>query len=314
MGAFHVWSIAASPPEEFAWLNCSIAFALGYSGRSQPGARNWLHTSQRSRGACHRSLCWLVRSRVMFTPEDRDRLRDAVVAAARADGRISGAALTGSAAAGATDRWSDIDLALGVDNAVDLGLVVADWTDRMYRSHGAVHHLDVVHEGILYRVFLLASTLQVDLAFWPAAEFGATGPTFRLLFGTASERPLRPAPTAAELIGLGWLYALHVRSSIARGRPWQAEYMLSAARDQVLALACLRHGVSAIEGRGIDSLPLEATTAIAGALVRSLDAAELGRAFGVVSDALIAETERVDASLANRLAAPLRELVDSIRS
>jgi hypothetical protein len=87
--------------------------------------------------------------------------------------------------------------------------------------------------------------------------------------------------------------------------------MLSAARDQVLALACLRHGVSAVEGRGIDSLPAQATAAIAGALIRSLDTTELRRAFGVVSDALIAETERVDAGLANRLAAPLRELVDS---
>jgi hypothetical protein len=248
----------------------------------------------------------------MFTPEDRDRLRDALVAAARADGRISGAALTGSAAVGATDRWSDVDLALGVASAADLGQVVADWTDRMYRAHGAVHHVDMVHEGILYRVFLLTSTLQVDLAFWPASEFGAIAPTFRLLFETANERPSRPAPAAAELIGMGWLYALHARSSIARGRPWQAEYMLSAARDQVLALACLRHGVSAVEGRGIDRLPPGATAAVAGALVRSLDAAELGRAFGIVSEALIAEAERVDAGLANRLAAPLRELVGSV--
>jgi hypothetical protein len=247
----------------------------------------------------------------MVTPEDRDELRDTLIAAAHADERIAGAALTGSAALGATDRWSDIDLALGVDAAADYTQVVADWTDRMYRAHGAVHHLDVVHEGILYRVFLLASTLQVDLAFWPAAEFGATGPTFRLLFGTANERSPRPRRAAAELIGLGWLYALHVRSSIARGRAWQAEYMLSAARDQVLALICLRHGLSALEGRGIDSLPPEATAALAGALIRSLDIAELRRAFGVVSDALIAETERADAGLANQLAVPLRELVHS---
>jgi hypothetical protein len=88
------------------------------------------------------------------------------------------------------------DLALGIANVAALGRVVADWTDRMYQAHEAVHHVDVVHERILYRVFLLASTLQVDLAFWPAAEFSATGPTFRLLFGTANERPCdrRPSP------------------------------------------------------------------------------------------------------------------------
>src|SRR4051794_4138981 len=79
----------------------------------------------------------------MFTPEDRTRLRDALVAAARADPRITAAALTGSAAAGAEDRWSDIDLALSVAGDADSGRVVADWTDRVYREGGAAHHLDV---------------------------------------------------------------------------------------------------------------------------------------------------------------------------
>lgn len=244
----------------------------------------------------------------IFTPEDRSRLRDALIATARADARITSAALTGSAALGAEDRWSDIDLALGVAGEADYSRVVADWTDHMYREYEAIHHLDVMRENILYRVFFLASTLQVDLAFWPEAEFGAIAPTFRLLFGTANERTERPAPTATELIGMAWLYALHARSSIARGGGWQAEYMLSGMRDHVLALACLRHGVPTVQGRGMDSLPPEATAALAGALVHSLDAAELKRAFGVVSEALIVEIERADADLAVRLAGPLRVL------
>ncbi len=125
----------------------------------------------------------------------------------------------------------------------------------------------------LYRVFLLASTLQIDLAFWPAAEFGAIAPTFRLLFGTANERSTAPAPLAAELIGMGWFYALHARSSIAHGRMWQAEYLISSVRDHVLALACLRHVVPAVQGRGMDLLPSEITARLTGALVCSLDIA-----------------------------------------
>src|SRR5947209_8813094 len=228
----------------------------------------------------------------MFTPEDRTRLRDALIAAARADPRITAAALTGSASVGAEDRWSDIDLALAVAAGADPGRVVADWTERVYREGGAVHHLDVYLGDTLFRVFLLANTLQVDVAFWPAAQFGAIGPTFRLLFGTANERPVRPPPAVAGLIGMGWLYALHARSSIARGRAWQAEYMVSGMRDQVLALACLRHGVPAVEARGIDRLPPEATAAVTKSLVRSLDTAELRRAFAAVTDALLVEIER----------------------
>src|SRR5262249_15089058 len=242
----------------------------------------------------------------MFTPQERSQLRDALIAAARADPRLTGAALTGSAAVGAGDRWSDIDLALSVAGGADPGRVVADWTDRMYREGGAVHHLDVYRGDTLFRVFLLANTLQVDIAFWPAAEFGAYGPGFPLLFGAATPPRVRPPPDAAALVGMGWLYALHARSSIARGRPWQAEYFISGMRDQVLALACLRHGAPAVEGRGIDALPPEATAAVAAGLVRSLDAAEVRRAFAVVTDALIAEVERADADLAGRPSGPLQ--------
>jgi predicted nucleotidyltransferase len=244
----------------------------------------------------------------VFTPEERERLREGLVSAAYADTRITGAAVTGSAAVGREDRWSDIDLALCVAADADLRQVLADWTDRMYRQHAAVHHVDVTRGVALYRVFLLVSTLQVDLAFWPATEFGAIAPTFRLLFGTANERPTAPTPTAAELIGMGWLYALHARSSIARGRVWQAEYMISNVRDHVLALACLRHGVPVTQGRGMDSVPSEITAGLTGALVCSLDIAELRRAFDVISEALLVEIERVDVGLANRLAGPLREL------
>ena len=139
----------------------------------------------------------------MFTPEERDQLRDELIAVALADGRMTSAALTDSTVLGAEDRWSDIDLALGVAAGADPPQVVADWTDRMYRDHGAVYHVDVIWGDALFRVFLLASTLQVDLAFWPQAKFGAIVLTFRLLFGTARERAGPPAPTAAGLIGMG---------------------------------------------------------------------------------------------------------------
>lgn len=188
----------------------------------------------------------------MFSPEERDGLRDVLVAAARRDDRITGAASTGSASVGRTDRWSDIDLALGVSAKADPADVLADWTRSMYGEHGALHHMDLVRGSVVYRVFLLASTLQVDVAFAPAAQFGATAPTFRLLFGTAADLdPFREVDPVAG-IGMGWLYALHARSSLARGRVWQAEYMINGMRNEVVALACLRHGLPSHDGRGVD--------------------------------------------------------------
>jgi hypothetical protein len=248
----------------------------------------------------------------VFTPADRALLREALVAAARDDPRVTAAALTGSAAVGREDRWSDVDLALCVGADTDLDAVAEDWSARMYGEHGAVHHVDVWRGNTRFRVFLLPSTLQVDIAFWPASEFGPIGPSFQLLFGSAGERPPDGAPNPAHLIGMAWLYALHARSAIARGRLWHAEYMLSAARDQVLALACVRHGVPAAYARGVDALPTEEAEPLQAALVGSLDRAELERALRVVLERLMDETERADPSLAERLVGALIELAQPV--
>ena len=116
-----------------------------------------------------------------------------------------------------------------------------------------------------------------------------------------------PEPAADGLIGMGWLYALHARSSIARGKAWQAEHMISV-RDQALALACLRHGLPTAHGKGIDGLPPEALAGKDGTLVRSLELPELKRAFTAAVEFLAGELERSDAALAGRLGATLRDL------
>ncbi len=275
---------------------------------------------ERRRPATQRPNEAPVASTSVFTVEDRDRLRDGLISAARADARISAAALIGSSAFGREDRWSDIDLGLCIAGDAHRAPVIADWSDRMYGEHAAVHHLDIAVGEALYRVFLLPGTLQVDLSFWPATEFRSLGPNFRLLFGTAAEqiaappgsrasRTPAPMPSASELIGMGWLYALHARSSIARGRVGQAEYMISGGRDHVLALACLRHGLPVREGRGIDSLPRETLAAIEPTLLRSLEIPELKRALVLVAEALLVEARCADPELAERLAKPLRQLV-----
>lgn len=113
---------------------------------------------------------------------------------------------------------------------------------------------------------------------------------------------------------MAWLYALHARSSIARGRVWQSEFMLSGLRDQVLALACLRYNLLAHQGRGVDDLPLQVKRVMADCLLRCLDVAELKRAFVTTIEALRSEIEVVDRELARSLAEPLQTLSKSIES
>jgi len=248
----------------------------------------------------------------MFTPEERDRLRSELLEYAARDQRISGAAITGSAAAGNEDRWSDIDLAFGVGDAGELQNTLADWTARMYQQYCALDHLDIMSGSWIYRVFFLPNTLQVDLAFVPAAEFRALAPTFRLISGKANEPRHFPPARPSDLIGFGWLYALHARSCIARQKRWQAEYMISGLRDSALALACVRHGLPSAHGRGMDLLPNDVAAQFEASLVRHLDTTELARAFRAVVHALLLEIRSGNEQLAERLEGPLTLLVESV--
>jgi hypothetical protein len=248
----------------------------------------------------------------VYTPEERESLRTALIDAARKDSRISGGAITGSASVGAEDSWSDVDLAFGVRNPSALSAVVEDFSAAMRGRYGALDQLDVPSGAWLYRVFLLPNTLQVDLAFAPASDFGARTPTFRRVFGQSVELPHVPPPDAGALAGWAWLYALHVRSSILRGKPWQAEHMLNGMRDNLLSLACLRHGLPARECRGTDQLPPELLAEFEATLVRSLDRLELARAFGAATDCLIDELFANDERLGERLEPALLQMVEQV--
>jgi predicted nucleotidyltransferase len=244
----------------------------------------------------------------MFTTDTREALRGTLVAAARADDAVAAAALVGSGATGREDEWSDIDLVLRVAPDGNPADVAARWTETMYVTHGAVHHLDVVADGVLYRVFLLRGSLQVDVSFWPYERFRETVPGFRLLFGDTNPPAHLPPPAPERLVGMAWLHALHARSAIARGRHWQAVSMLDGVREQLVSLACLRHGLSPHQGRGVDDLPAAELESLAPVRAAAARPDELRRAHDAAVRALGDEAARHDPALAGRLAGVFEDL------
>jgi hypothetical protein len=244
----------------------------------------------------------------MFSSEYREQLRADLLRRGERDKRISGVAITGSAAVGKEDDWSDIDLAFGVRDGVEVEAVLSDWTAHMYEREQAVDHLDVRAGAWIYRVFVVTSTLQVDLAFVPESEFRALAPSFQLVSGKAHEAVHVPAPDAGGVIRYAWLYALHVRSCIARAKYWQAEFMISGMRDQVLTLACLRHGLPAVHGRGLDELPLDLRSSFEDTLVRQMVGPEMMRAFQAVTRSLLQEMRLADAKVPDSLQEVLLKL------
>lgn len=228
-------------------------------------------------------------------------------AVARADARASGGALTGSAVVGAEDRWSDVDTSFGIADGTDPEAVLADWTAKLDDELGVLHHWDLRHGPTIYRVLLMPGGLELNIAVTPAAEFGARGPKFRLLFGESVEHLPESSPDVEELIGFGWLWVLNSRTTIGRGKLWQAAYMVGALRDQALALACVRHGEPFGYGRGVDSLPPALLEPYEQTLIRSLDPDELRRALAAATELFLGEVAEAEPALADRLREPLRE-------
>lgn len=246
----------------------------------------------------------------IFSPDEREVLRNELISVTKTDPNLIGAAHTGSAASLRLDRWSDIDLALCIKPDAPHDHVVAKWTEFLYQQHGAVAHVDVMHGTTLFRVFLLQNTLQVDIAFWRAEDFGAMGPNFRLIFGQAKPPRSTAPPNPSSVAGMAWLYALHVRSSLARGRILQAEYMLSGMRNHVFELACQRCGVAAMQGRGLDDLPVTERDIAAACVPPSLEPTELRGAFQRTMRVLLEEFRHIDDEVAARLSGPLNAVAE----
>lgn len=243
----------------------------------------------------------------LFSVASRNRIRDRVLQLAASDTRVVAGAIVGSLARDGGDRWSDLDLTFAVADTLPLQGVLADWTRVIVDEFGAAHLFDLPSGASIYRVFLLPGCLQFDLSFTPASAFGATGPKFELLFGSAVERPYSNSPSADELFGYAVHHAMRARFCIERGRYWQTEYWISGARDHALSLACLRRNLPANYGRGFDDLPADVRDAFVGSLVTSLERDELMRALCSVIAGLIRDADGVH-ELAAKVGPQLRML------
>jgi predicted nucleotidyltransferase len=249
----------------------------------------------------------------VFDVVAREALRTRLVLRAQDDGQIAGAALLGSAARGEEDRWSDIDLALRLVPGAAPELVADAWIDVVAETELVVDHLDVHASGALYRVLLLGSTLQVDLSFWPYDSALAAGAPVEVLFGEVPVTSVEPAHAddqSMTAVRMGWLYALHARSALRRGRVWQALWMLEAIRDVVVGLSCRRLGLPGGEGRGVDRLPAELLAGLARSLTGDVEVQSVWAGFEALVGLLLAEAERQGLPVSSDLARVLTRLAD----
>jgi len=260
----------------------------------------------------------------MFTVEQRDALRDLLLQLAQKDERIVAAAVVGSLAFDAGDRFSDLDLTFAIAGGVPVSHAFDDWKRTLVDELDAVHLVDLDRSPTTYGVFLLPDGLQCDLSMTPEAQFRPAGPRFRLLFGeTAAGEPETASPAAAgnlfistpsvagEVFGWGVIYALHARACIERRRVWQAEHYVGAVRDHALSLACLLQGLPAVQARGYDDLSAETLARFEDAHAGAADPAALRAALTASVLALMHEGARARLPQADHVAQRLADLTNA---
>jgi hypothetical protein len=260
-------------------------------------------------------------SRVVFTVEERDALREHLLRLAEKDEHVVAGAAVGSLAVDGGDRFSDLDLTFGIAEGVPVADVLDDWTHTLIDELDAVQLADLERGPTTYRVFLLPDALQLDLSMTPAGQFRPAGPRFRLLFGeTAAGESEAPKPAVAgglfiptpavagDLFGWGVIYALHARACIERGRAWQAEHYVGAVRDHAVSLACLREGLPAVQARGYDDLSAETLARFEATHVGALEPGALRGALAASVRALVHEGTEARLPQVDRVAQRLTEL------
>jgi hypothetical protein len=223
------------------------------------------------------------------------------------------------AVAGGGDRFSDLDLTFGIADRVQVTEVLDDWTTRLVEELDAITLTGLERGLTIYRIFLFPGALQLDVSMTPAAQFRPYGPRLRLVFGQkAADEPGTSRPpgslfidtpaVARDIFGWGVIYALHTRACIERRRVWQAEHYVGAVRDHALSLACLRHGVVAVQARGYDELPAEVLAQFNRTLVGTAEPGTLRAALAVSVTALLSEGAKAGVPSAGAVAERLAEL------
>lgn len=253
----------------------------------------------------------------MFTPEERERTTKNVSGLLESDEHVDAVLVVGSLASKTADRWSDIDLVAVTSDDTDQTAVATNWVGRIYDQLPVLHHFATAFGETHVRGFLLKNLLELDLAFTPRSHLTVWGPA-RIVFDRsgssaallhAPATSASPSPDWASEAGFAWHDVTHACAAVRRGRPWQALWYLERVRNRTLGLAQERRAWDADFFDHADDLPAGELAPLEATLVAALEPEVLLHAIEAATGACLEELRHGDETLANRLEAPLLELV-----
>ena len=249
-----------------------------------------------------------IHNRLVFTVDERDRVRHLVLEMASDDPRVVAGAVLGSPRARRGRPWSDLDLMFGVDDEVAVTEVLEEWSGAIVRDLAGVHistfPADRSSIGSSCSRAVWSSTSR-SCRLRSSARAGPSS-------GCSSARPStcqtnhRPPRTSSSGTPSTTPCMHGSRSSeVGIGRPSTGSVRSATARSSSRVA-----GEDSTAGTGREifhRLPPAVLVPVNDALVRSLDPEELRRALASAVAALLRESAEAG-SMAEQLEDELREL------
>lgn len=241
-----------------------------------------------------------------YTPQERQQTLDRLLDALRADKRLAGVLIVGSGAVGFTDDYSDIDLAVVVEQAEDVKSAFDDWGTTIADLFGILIFVPTQRApNVFLYAMLLSGFLELDISFQCLDDLVARRPRWRVAWDrtgciadrmdTSWKAKVEPdfAAIFRQYMEGTWHYVNHIGLSVARGQLWRAMSDLELIRTRVIELAGLRNGHNTRRFREIDRLSPELLIALGKTLVQNTEPNEILRALRVVVELFINEAREL---------------------
>jgi len=242
----------------------------------------------------------------VFSPLDREGVRDYIISLCHACEHIVALVAVGSGAYGYTDELSDLDFVIALDHDDNMETVMYYVSDKLKEQYQFLYFKQAPERRL--QVYLCDNYLEIDIGYGAYTRAAAFRPHWKVLFdksGTVHdamqrswERIQNTPNTAsyeralAECANTAWYYMMEAATAIKRGRHFHAAAVMELARKLYIDVLGCRYGVDTNKGKDLDSLPTSVLDDLQHTLVFCLESDALWQSLLSLVDVVYTELEQ----------------------
>ena len=210
----------------------------------------------------------------LFTPTDRETIKNDLVSSLTANPNINAVILVGSAAKGYNDHLSDIDIMSVVSSDVDIISVMAAIYEDIKARYNLLCYAPLNERRL--QVYLLDNYLELNFSYRTLETLEAKAESWQVLYDKTDQVDSIMHSTFAKFDEANristennyqkklaeyseqiWHYLFHATAAINRGRFWKVLKEFEYARNIIIELKGLRYSLSMYRNSEVDRIPQE---------------------------------------------------------